>query len=303
MKLLHRRPAPFAHHATMTAIARTAPMPSPRRILVVGVLIALANTATSLSAVAASSPPTVTLKTSPESVSPGASSTLTWSSTNATSCTASGDWSGTLATSGSRSTGALSAATAFTITCTGAGGTASRTDTVYLSSEMPQVTFTASPTRVQAGGNAVLTWKASNAYMCHGYGPWYVSEPVEGSSTTNGLTATTTFILTCFNASGAKTSEKATVTVIDAAAAGTATLSWNAPTSNVNGTPITPLKGYTIYYGNSAGSMTQSLVVSGAATTGAEITGLGSGTWYFGVSADATDGTQSAMSEIGSITL
>jgi hypothetical protein len=168
---------------------------------------------------------------------------------------------------------------------------------------VPQVTFTASPTRVQEGGNAVLTWKASNAYACRGYGPWEGSEGLEGSSTTNGLTATATFILTCFNTSGAKTSVKATVTVVDATASGTATLSWNAPTSNVNGSPITPLKGYTIYYGNSAGAMTQSLAVSGAATTGAEITGLGSGTWYFGVSADATDGTQSAMSEIGSITL
>ena len=303
MKLINWRRAPFAHNATMAATAGTAPMLNPRRILVLGALIALANTATSPSAVAASSPPTVALSASPSSVSTGASSTLTWSSANATSCAASGEWSGTLAASGSRSTGALSAATTFTITCKGAGGTTSRTETVYLSDELPEVTFTASPTRVQEGGNAVLTWKASNAYMCHGYGPWYISEPVEGSSTTNGLTATTTFILTCFNSSGAKTSKKATVTVVDAAAAGTANLSWTAPTSNVNGTPITPLKGYTIYYGNSAGSMTQSLVVSGAATTGAEITGLGSGTWYFAVSADAADGAQSAKSDIGSITL
>jgi hypothetical protein len=302
MKLLHWRRAPFAHNATMTVTARTAPMPNRRRILVVGTLMALANTTMSLSA-AASSPPTVNLRATPESVSSGASSTLTWSSANATSCTASGEWTGTLATSGSRSTGAVSADTTFTVTCKGAGGTASRTLTVYLSDEMPQVTFTASPTKVQQGGTAVLTWKASNAYMCHGYGPWDVSEPVEGSSTTNGLTATTTFILTCFNSSGAKTSAKATVTVVDSATAGTANLSWTAPTSNVNGTPITPLRGYTIHYGNSQGSMTQSLVVSGAATTGAEITGLGSGTWYFGVAADATDGTQSEMSPIGSITL
>ncbi len=283
MKLLYWRPAP--------------------RTLVVATWIALANTAMSLSAVAASSPPTVTLSTNPWSVSSGQSSTLTWSSTDATSCAASGAWSGTLATSGSRSTGTLSAATTFTITCEGAGGTASRTETVYLSDEVPQVTFTASPTKVQEGGNAVLTWKASNAYACRGYGPWEGSEGLEGSSTTNGLSATTTFVLTCFNSSGAKTSKKATVTVVDAAAAGTATLSWNAPTSNVNGTPITPLSGYTIYYGNSEGSMTQSLVVSGAAATSAEITGLASGTWYFAVSADAADGTQSAKSDVGSITL
>ena len=303
MKLLNWRRGLLAHNTTMMATARTARCLSPRRVLVMGALTALAITATSLSAAAANTAPTVTLRSNPWSVLSGQSATLAWSSTNATSCAASGDWSGALATSGSRTTGALTAATTFTVTCKGAGGTTSRTETVYLSDEVPQVTFTASPTRVQEGGHAVLTWKASNAYACHGYGPWDGSEPLAGSSTTNGLTATTTFVLTCFNSSGAETSEKATVTVVDAAAAGTATLSWEAPTSNVNGTPITPLKGYTIHYGNSAGSMTQSLVVSGGATAGAEITGLGSGTWYFGVSADAADGTQSAMSEIGSITL
>ncbi len=302
MKLLHWRRAPSTRNATMMATAESAPMLNPRRILIVGTLTALAITATSLSAAAASSPPTVTLSASPASVSTGASTKLTWSSANATSCAASGGWSGTLATSGSKSTGELTAATAYTITCKGAGGTASRTQTVYLSDEVPQITFTASP-KVQEDGHAVLTWKASNAYACHGYGPWDGSEPVEGSSTTNGLTATTTFLLTCFNSSGAKASAKATVTVVDAAGSETATLSWNAPTSNVNGTPVTPLKGYTIYYGTSEGAMTQSLVVSGAAATSAEITGLGSGTWYFAVAADATDGTQSAKSDIGSIAL
>jgi hypothetical protein len=278
-------------------------MLSPRRVLVLGTLTALANIATSQPAAAANPSPTVTLNFNPSSVSTGGSSTLTWSSTNAISCAASGDWSGTLAISGSRSTGALTAATTYTITCKGEGGTTSLTKTVYLSDEVPEITFTASPTRVQQGGSAVLTWKASNAYGCHGYGPWYGSEPVEGSSTTNGLTATTTFILGCFNASGAKTSAKATVTVVDTAAAGTATLSWNAPKVNTNGTPITPLSGYTIYYGTAENSMTESLVVSGASTTSAEVTGLASGTWYFAIAADAADGTRSPMSDIGSITL
>jgi len=49
--------------------------------------------------------------------------------------------------------------------------------------------------------------------------------------------------------------------------------------------------------------MTQSVVVSGASTTSYEITGLASGTWYFAIAADAADGTQSAMSNIGSKTI
>jgi hypothetical protein len=49
--------------------------------------------------------------------------------------------------------------------------------------------------------------------------------------------------------------------------------------------------------------MTQSVVVSGAGSTSFEITGLGAGTWYFAVAANAADGTQSAMSNIGSKTI
>jgi hypothetical protein len=72
---------------------------------------------------------------------------------------------------------------------------------------------------------------------------------------------------------------------------------------NTDGTPVTTLTGYTIYYGTSEGAMTQSVVVGGASTTTFEITGLTTGTWYFAVAANAADGTQSAMSNIGSKTI
>ena len=45
--------------------------------------------------------PTVTISASPTTITDGQSSKLTWSSTNATSCTTSGSWSGSIATSGS----------------------------------------------------------------------------------------------------------------------------------------------------------------------------------------------------------
>ena len=66
--------------------------------------------------------PAVSLAATPLSVTSGGSSTLTWSSTNATSCTASGAWSGAKATSGSQSTGPLTASSSFTLTCTGTTG-------------------------------------------------------------------------------------------------------------------------------------------------------------------------------------
>ena len=74
--------------------------------------------------------PTVSLNASPTNVSKGAASMVSWSSTNATSCTASGGWSGSQPTSGSKSTGALTSSQNYALTCSGSGGSASKSVTV-----------------------------------------------------------------------------------------------------------------------------------------------------------------------------
>jgi hypothetical protein len=96
--------------------------------------------------------PTVTLSSSPTSVAQGSSAALTWSTTHATSCTASGGWSGNKATSGSVSTGALNATTTYTLTCTGSGGTAAASATVTLTG--PSISVSPSPVNVTAAVNA-----------------------------------------------------------------------------------------------------------------------------------------------------
>jgi hypothetical protein len=88
----------------------------------------------STSSVPSPQTPTVSLTASPGSVSSGSSAMLTWSSDNATSCSASGGWSGSMAMSGSQSTGAIAAAKTYTLTCTGPGGSASQSATVDVSS-------------------------------------------------------------------------------------------------------------------------------------------------------------------------
>ena len=67
--------------------------------------------------------PTVTLSAAPTVVAVGGTSTLTWASTNATACAASGAWSGSLPASGMQVSAALNATATFSLTCTGAGGT------------------------------------------------------------------------------------------------------------------------------------------------------------------------------------
>src|SRR3989338_4339772 len=89
--------------------------------------------------------PTCVLSASPMSIAQCGSSTLTWSSSNATAVTASGGWSGNLALSGSRSV-VLAQTTVFTIVCTGPGGSSTASVTI---------TVTA-PVSVCAGANASL---------------------------------------------------------------------------------------------------------------------------------------------------
>ena len=59
---------------------------------------------------------------SPVTISYNTSATLTWTSTNADYCYASGDWSGTKSLSGTESTGNLTSSKTYVITCTGPGG-------------------------------------------------------------------------------------------------------------------------------------------------------------------------------------
>lgn len=78
--------------------------------------------------------PAVSLSASPTGVSSGGAATLTWSSDDATACSASGGWSGSRPTSGSESTGPLNSTTTYSLECSGAGGTATASVTVTVSS-------------------------------------------------------------------------------------------------------------------------------------------------------------------------
>jgi len=89
--------------------------------------------------------PTLNFSASPSTINPGQSSTLTWSTTNTTSCTASGggnEWGGTQgkALSGTQSVSPTQTTT-YTLTCTGPGGYASKSAKVTVSgtSELPPI--------------------------------------------------------------------------------------------------------------------------------------------------------------------
>ncbi len=82
--------------------------------------------------------PTVSFSASPTSVPLNGTSTLSWTAVGATSCTASGGWTGTKTITGSETTTSLSTTTLFSISCTNLAGTTATTTTVIVA-QPPQV--------------------------------------------------------------------------------------------------------------------------------------------------------------------
>ena len=81
------------------------------------------------------------------------------------------------------------------------------------------------------------------------------------------------------------------------AAAGSAadiTLSWDAPNSNSDGTPLTDLAGYKIYVSKSPGLYADSIDVGNVLTK--TLTNFCEGTYYFVATAYDTSGNESAYS-------
>ena len=85
-------------------------------------------------------PPTISLTASANSITVGQSSTLSWSSTNATACSASGAWTGAKSLAGTQVVSPTASST-YTLTCTGAGGTATQSVVVGVGTTPPAGQF------------------------------------------------------------------------------------------------------------------------------------------------------------------
>ena len=149
--------------------------------------------------------PTVTFSASPATVASGASAVLSWSSSHATSCAASGGWTGTLAVSGSYKTPALSASQTYTLACTGPGGTVTRSAAVTVA-PAPTVTFSATPATVASGANSVLSWSSSNATSCTASGGWTGARAASGTYTVPAMGGgSASYTLVCAGVGGPTT--------------------------------------------------------------------------------------------------
>jgi hypothetical protein len=181
--------------------------------------------------------PVTNLSIFPLSIISGSSSTISWSSTDAKDCIASASpsnslWSGSKATSsGSQSTGILTTSVAsttfsYTLKCIGNGGDDGfDTKTVDVSViSPPSVTLKATPSSVLSGQETKLSWSSVNVSNCtstKGTSPVWnnsgagISRTTSNSSgiTSNAISTTTEFVITCMGLLGGPVSSSVTVGV------------------------------------------------------------------------------------------
>jgi hypothetical protein len=161
--------------------------------------------------------PTVTLVANPSVIDRGESSVLTWNSTNADTCVASGSsqFNGNVSVDGNRTVSPI-VTTDYTIVCSNSAGSASdhaRVTVRDIQQELPTVDITANPLVIDEGETSVLTWNSNNADTCVASGDWSGALVLDGSRSVQ-LFETSTFIITCSNERGSDT-DSVTVTVIE----------------------------------------------------------------------------------------
>jgi len=86
-------------------------------------------------------------------------------------------------------------------------------------------------------------------------------------------------------------------------AAGSATLSWVAPTQNTDGSPLTNLVGFKVYWGKQSDSYTDTVTLENPSLTTYVVDTLPPATWFFAVTAVNEYGVESAFSNVASKTV
>jgi len=90
---------------------------------------------------------------------------------------------------------------------------------------------------------------------------------------------------------------------VNGIALGSATLSWNPPTENSDGSALSDLSGYRIYYGKNAASPGQSVVVNNPGLTRYVIENLSPAKWYFTMTSVNSSGVESVRAPTVSKTI
>jgi len=81
-------------------------------------------------------------------------------------------------------------------------------------------------------------------------------------------------------------------------AAGSATVDWDPPLDNVDGSALTDLAGFRVYYGRLPDHLANRVDIANPGVTSAVIDNLSPETWYFAVAAYTRGGIEGELSEV-----
>jgi hypothetical protein len=81
---------------------------------------------------------------------------------------------------------------------------------------------------------------------------------------------------------------------------GSAAISWFAPITNTDGSPLTDLVGYAVHYSRVTKDLNCRILIFNPSAITWTVDGLSPGTWYFAVSALNSVGSESLISNIAS---
>lgn len=148
--------------------------------------------------------------------------TLTWSSARAASCTASGDWSGTLPGAGSQAVTPVTEGNhTYTIRCSDPGMPAEAS--VVIAVVAPTVTLNSFPPAVTVGKTVTVRWRSQYASACTASGDWSGTLTAAGFRTwTPAVPGSQNFHIDCSNVAASAAAD-ATLDVVAAPAAPAAT--------------------------------------------------------------------------------
>ncbi|MFY9329811.1 MAG: DUF3443 domain-containing protein [Georgfuchsia sp.] len=151
-------------------------------------------------------PVIVSIGANPSELVVGESTTLTWSSSNATGCQASGAWSGVVELSGTQLVTPSAAGTfTYTLTCDGVAKSATVVVTAAASA-LPTVSLSLEPASVVAGQPSTLTWSSTDATSCSASDAWAGNKSSSGSTVVmQAVAGTFTYNLVCIGPGGSAT--------------------------------------------------------------------------------------------------
>jgi hypothetical protein len=195
------------------------------------------------------------------SIAPGGSATLSWASSGARSCNASGAWEGNVGLQGNYETPPLQQDATFTLTCKNKNVSESKTVYIQLAQTEPEpapepepvieptplpepaptptLQLSINETEVEEGAMVTLNWQASNADSCEASGAWSGSLGTAGTESVV-VDRYSTFSMNC-------TSGEQTVSQMVSVAVRNLHITWQPPSENIDGTTLTDLAGFKIY--------------------------------------------------------